>query len=203
MAAKGRGGGKTPDRVVDLLKMEVEKTSQAATARSTGLALQTVQNYIKGIGEPSQSTLEKLASYFYVTVPWLRGGAVGPAERLLECLKKSGVSEEIFREEMSYYSSDVGDNWIGLLRGEHHAGAIYAVCHKFNINYIGVSQGDYPLDFNHSGTQDEHEQVLLCAKCGNELTEYVEEVDERGFKIRQTGVTFVKPCETCCKGTHK
>ncbi len=73
MAAKGRGGGKTPNRVMELLRGEVIRTSQAATARATGIALQSVQNYIKGIGEPSQANLEKLSDYFMVTVPWLRG----------------------------------------------------------------------------------------------------------------------------------
>jgi|GEM_PF-3031272 len=73
MVARGRGGGKTPERVVASLQEEVRKTSQAATARATGLTLQTVQRYIKGIGEPSQATLEKLAEYFGVSVSWLRG----------------------------------------------------------------------------------------------------------------------------------
>jgi transcriptional regulator with XRE-family HTH domain len=73
MVARGRGGGKTPEKVMHLLQAEVTKTSQAATARATGLTLQTVQRYIKGIGEPSQATLEKLADYFGVSIVELRG----------------------------------------------------------------------------------------------------------------------------------
>jgi transcriptional regulator with XRE-family HTH domain len=73
MVAKGRGGGKTPERVVRLLQEAVAKSSQAATSRASGLTLQTVQRYIKGIGEPSQATLVKLAAFFNVTVSYLRG----------------------------------------------------------------------------------------------------------------------------------
>lgn len=78
MVARIKGGGQTPERIVELLRAEVERTSQAATARATGLTLRGVQNYIKGIGEPTTATLQKLANYFGVTVSWLRGdpGAV-------------------------------------------------------------------------------------------------------------------------------
>lgn len=73
MAARPAGGGVTPERVVKLLREEVAKTSQAATARATGLTLRGVQNYLKGIGEPTTATLQKLADYFEVSVAWLRG----------------------------------------------------------------------------------------------------------------------------------
>ncbi|WP_224984044.1 helix-turn-helix domain-containing protein [Geomonas agri] len=72
---KGRGGGKTPTRVVELLKQAVEGSSQVAVANATGLTRLTVQRYLKGIGEPSQETLGKLASYFKVSVGELRGEA--------------------------------------------------------------------------------------------------------------------------------
>ncbi|MEI6207319.1 MAG: helix-turn-helix transcriptional regulator [Desulfuromonadales bacterium] len=71
--ARETGSRRTPDRVIELLKSEVKKTSQAATARATGLTLRGVQNYLKGIGDPTQATLEKLAEYFGVSVAWLRG----------------------------------------------------------------------------------------------------------------------------------
>jgi len=73
MVARGRGGGKTPERLMRLLQEEVKKTSQAATARATGLTLDTVQRYIKGIGEPSSATLQKLSNYFERPAKWLRG----------------------------------------------------------------------------------------------------------------------------------
>lgn len=72
------------------MRDEVAKTSQAATARATGLTLRGVQNYLKGIGEPTQSSLEKLSAYFNVSVAWLRGGSA------IELLGKSieGLPEE-------------------------------------------------------------------------------------------------------------
>jgi transcriptional regulator with XRE-family HTH domain len=71
-AARGRGNGRTPEKVVELLSAEVARTSQAATARALGLTLRSVQNYIKGQSEPTQATLEKLATYFKTTVAQLR-----------------------------------------------------------------------------------------------------------------------------------
>ena len=71
--AKGRGGGKTPEMVTALLKKKVEDTSQSAVARESGLTLLTVQRYLKGIGEPTTATLEKLANYFGVSAWFLRG----------------------------------------------------------------------------------------------------------------------------------
>ncbi|SJZ35922.1 Helix-turn-helix [Trichlorobacter thiogenes] len=73
MAARPAGGGVTPERVVKLLREEVAKTSQAATARATGLTLRGVQNYLKGIGDPTTATLQKLADYFGKSVAYLRG----------------------------------------------------------------------------------------------------------------------------------
>ena len=71
--ARGRGGGKTPERVVESLREVVEKSSQVAVANATGLTRLTVQRYLKGEGEPSQETIEKLAIFFGVSVAWLRG----------------------------------------------------------------------------------------------------------------------------------
>jgi transcriptional regulator with XRE-family HTH domain len=71
--ARSKGSNKTPDRVVELLRGEVSRTSQAATARATGLTLKGVQNYLKGIGDPTTATLNKLAFYFNTSVAYLRG----------------------------------------------------------------------------------------------------------------------------------
>lgn len=73
MSPKGRGNKETPYNVTKLLQDEVSRTSQAKTAKATKLTLQTVQRYIKGIGEPTTATLQKLADYFGVLVPWLQG----------------------------------------------------------------------------------------------------------------------------------
>lgn len=73
MVARGRGGGKTPERVVKLIRDAVAESSQAKVALATGQTRLTIQRYMQGIGEPSQATLEKLARYFKVSVFYLRG----------------------------------------------------------------------------------------------------------------------------------
>lgn len=75
--AKGRGGGKTPIKVVELLEAAVAKSSIRAVARQLTLTQSAIYRYLQGIGEPSQSTLQKLADYFGVTIADLRGEAQG------------------------------------------------------------------------------------------------------------------------------
>lgn len=70
--AQGRGSGKTPVRVVELLQNAVKETSQSALARAIGVPLHTVQRCLMGVGEPTQATLEKLAKYFEKPVWWFR-----------------------------------------------------------------------------------------------------------------------------------
>ena len=70
---KGRGGGKTPERLIDLLKKAVSEKSQSGVARATGLTQSAIHRYMKGIGEPSGETLQILADFFEVQVPWLQG----------------------------------------------------------------------------------------------------------------------------------
>ncbi|MDD2500773.1 MAG: helix-turn-helix transcriptional regulator [Geobacter sp.] len=71
--ARERGSGKTPERVVKLLVDEVDAKSILAIHKATGIGLAAIGRYLKGIGEPTTATLEKLAKYFNVTVAWLRG----------------------------------------------------------------------------------------------------------------------------------
>ena len=71
--ARGRGGGKTPENLVRLLSNAVANSNKAAVARDLGIGVAAVHRYLKGIGEPSDDTLQKLAVYFGVSVPWLRG----------------------------------------------------------------------------------------------------------------------------------
>jgi len=68
-----RGSGITPERVVALLKKEVSEKSILAVSKATGLGLAAIGRYLKGIGEPTTATLEKLADYFGVSVAELRG----------------------------------------------------------------------------------------------------------------------------------
>lgn len=71
---QGSGGKITPERIVSLLRDAVAKSSQSAVARDTGLTQSAVNRYLKGIGEPTTATLEKLSDYFGESVEWLRGG---------------------------------------------------------------------------------------------------------------------------------
>jgi transcriptional regulator with XRE-family HTH domain len=73
MCPKGRGCGLTPPRVKELLVEAVSKSSQAAVARESGITRLNLQRYLKGIGEPTTATLQKLADYFGVSVAYLRG----------------------------------------------------------------------------------------------------------------------------------
>lgn len=68
-----RGSGVTPPRVVELLTKEVSEKSMLAVSKATGIGLAAIGRYLKGVGEPTTKTLQKLAEYFKVSVPWLRG----------------------------------------------------------------------------------------------------------------------------------
>ena len=66
----------TNNRVVELIKDEVEKMGVRGLSRAVGISPAIITRYTQGkVGEPSQATLEKLAAYFCVPVLWLRGGA--------------------------------------------------------------------------------------------------------------------------------
>jgi transcriptional regulator with XRE-family HTH domain len=85
---KGRGSGNTPQRVVEAISAAVKAKSQSAVARESGLTLLTVQRYLKGIGEPTNATLQKLADYFKTSVAYLRGEIelTGDAQKELETI---------------------------------------------------------------------------------------------------------------------
>jgi len=68
-----RGSGVTPPIVVELLKNAVSEKSMLAVSKSTGLGLAAIGRYLKGVGEPTTATLQKLSDYFGVTVAQLRG----------------------------------------------------------------------------------------------------------------------------------
>ena len=70
-----------------MLRKAVEKSSQSAVSRDLGFPLRSVQNYLNGISEPTQATLDKLAIYFELPIGWLRDEPF-----------YSGLSEEEARE---------------------------------------------------------------------------------------------------------
>ena len=59
---------KTPEAISILLNKLVLESSQNAVAKGSGLTLLTVQNMLKGIGEPRLSTLQRIADYTGVTI---------------------------------------------------------------------------------------------------------------------------------------
>lgn len=66
--------GRTPERVVDLLSREIPaKISRNKFCLQTGINQNSVDKYMAGIAEPTQASLQKLADYFKVSVPYLRG----------------------------------------------------------------------------------------------------------------------------------
>lgn len=66
--------GKTPQRIVELLHAEIPgKISKNKFCIQTGINQNSVDKYMAGITEPTQVSMLKLADYFKVSVPWLRG----------------------------------------------------------------------------------------------------------------------------------
>ena len=74
---RGRGGSQAPSRVVELLRNAIAEKGQSLVEKETGLSHSMISRYKRGIGEPTQATLEKLAGYFGVTVTWLRSEKTG------------------------------------------------------------------------------------------------------------------------------
>ena len=97
MAPQGNGNKKTPEALVNLLSQAVAKSSQSAVARETGLTQSAIGRYVKGVGQPTTTTLIKLADYFEVSIARLRGDDLQP--------EKIGESLNTIRE----YLRNVGE----------------------------------------------------------------------------------------------
>lgn len=101
---KGRGGGKTPNKVVALINQAASEKSLRSVSKSTGLGLAAISRYSQGIGEPTQATLEKLAEYFGVSVSELRGGisTTKPVSAEMEARVQEKIKE--FEDGLKKYS---------------------------------------------------------------------------------------------------
>jgi len=84
-----RGSGVTPPRVVEFLKHAVSNTSMLAVSKATGIGLAAIGRYLKGIGEPTQKSLQKLSDYFGVSVAYLRGEEEISIAELVQMWKKT------------------------------------------------------------------------------------------------------------------
>lgn len=78
--SKGRGNSKTPGKLVELINAAISAKSIRSVSKDTGIGMAAISRYAKGIGEPTQASLEKLAKYFGVAVAFLRDD---------ECLTKT------------------------------------------------------------------------------------------------------------------
>ena len=65
---------KTFQRVIDLFKADLKNgETLRGLVRKTGLNSNTIANYLEGITEPTQSSLEKISKAYGKSVAWLRG----------------------------------------------------------------------------------------------------------------------------------
>lgn len=76
------------ERVIDLVRSGVETEGVRGFARSVGISPAIVSRYMKGeVGEPTNTTLKKIADYFEVTVAWLRG------EEIIDLVERMSAEE--------------------------------------------------------------------------------------------------------------
>jgi transcriptional regulator with XRE-family HTH domain len=64
---RGRGNGKTPLRVTELLADEIKRIGWLATSKGLGLTVSVIHRYLHGTVEPTRDSLQKLANYFNET----------------------------------------------------------------------------------------------------------------------------------------
>lgn len=91
---------KTPELVVELLKTAVGMKGQSGVARETGLTQSAIHRYLKGIGEPSTRTMQRLADYFGVSVWHLRGESGGHI-----WVKEIDITEKILNISIPHFDS--------------------------------------------------------------------------------------------------
>jgi len=124
--AKGRGGGKTYPIVQKLICEAVIEKSQNAVAKESGVTLNSIQNYMKGIGEPSLATLKKLSAYFQAPVEYLRGEYNSEEANWSEQLKLA--------EDYLASTDELIKAYKGM--GPEGTGKDYTAIVKFMRNYI-------------------------------------------------------------------
>jgi transcriptional regulator with XRE-family HTH domain len=117
---EGNGMGKTPQRVVDLLKAEIPaKISLNQFCKQTGINPNSVDKYTAGIAEPTIASLDKLSAYFGKSVGELLGifpidfNTVKPVALCAECGGELQASPEGFFRVLQDGTEEEGD---GILR---------------------------------------------------------------------------------------
>jgi Helix-turn-helix. len=217
IVAKGRGGGNTPKLVTYLLKDAVEKSSIRAVARESGLTQSAVYRYLQGIGEPSLSTLERLATYFQVSVAYLRGD-VDSTENKLKQFIKNHTSEIRSRSD----DAELMQLFENFIKNNPDAG--FAVADVFNtkkmesiVFALNINQERLQAEIERlqaerdalinsekrQGLDDEADVFIEILSCLLEIYEIVPERLKDTFKIVIEGyrddasnIDFTKiPCE--------
>ena len=141
MAAKGRGGGKTPEKLVELLNAEIKVKSLRSISRATGLGLAPLSRYLKGESEPSQATLEKMAEYFKKNVAYLRG-------------EQSPIRQLIGKHEVKVFETATDDLINIFERSQFERESLI-----FVMALIVDKMEHYTIN-NVAGVEDENEQKL-------------------------------------------
>lgn len=97
---RGEGGGKTPERVVELLKKAIAKKGLSEVSAGTGLTITTVSVLAAGQGEVSSGTLQQLSRYFRKSVAWLKNEV--DHKEMENVLKKYGSIVGEIRNQVPY-----------------------------------------------------------------------------------------------------
>ncbi len=139
MAAKGRGGNKTPENLVNLINSALKNRSLRSVSRETGIALAPISRYSKGTSEPTQASLEKLAVYFKKSISYLRGdSSETPADRLIESLEVTGPD---FNQALSSYLGMGRDYWHELVTGKLEPEEMSTIAEFFCIDTYWIDRG--------------------------------------------------------------
>ena len=60
--------GKTPERVVELVRAAVAQSSLANVSKESGIPISKLNRYFHGVGEPRADTMQAMANYFNETL---------------------------------------------------------------------------------------------------------------------------------------
>jgi transcriptional regulator with XRE-family HTH domain len=217
----------TNEKVVELIKGGVKSLGVRGLARAVGISPAIITRYAQGkVGEPSQSTIEKLAYYFGVRTRYLRGEAIEPLDWFLEGLRLAGVHAGDYNKkiyELDAAAADEGadeggaeeyDYWDLLLRshGDMERGAIEHLCEAFGIDPYWVETGREPTLLTRQGLvggidtpptvpywMNVHMPVRVSpyAVCAKCGGELKE--DDKGKEYDPNDSLRFWPCKTCCK----
>lgn len=135
------------DRVVKLIEEGVAVLGVRGLARAVGISPAIITRYTQGkVGEPSQATLQKIAEHCGVSVAWLRGGSVGPLERLLEGLKIAGIDPATYNKTVADKMGKKKNYWGELVAGKAIINSEHPeiLCNFFGINEFWVATGFAP-----------------------------------------------------------